>query len=59
MNLVDALETKQFNDGDLIIKQVSHSAGNYMFKVNNRNTRIRCEIFSKLTTFLSLEIGLL
>ena len=23
-------------------------AGNYMFKVNNRNTRIRCEIFSKL-----------
>ena len=23
-------------------------AGNYMFKVNNRNTRTRCEIFSKL-----------
>ena len=23
--------------------------GNYMFKVNNRNTRIRCEIYSKLT----------
>ena len=22
-------------------------AGNYMFKVNKRNTRIRCEIFSK------------
>ena len=25
-------------------------AGNYMFKVNNRNTRTRCEICSKLTT---------
>ena len=24
-------------------------AGNCMFKVNNRNTRIRCEIGSKLT----------
>ena len=24
-------------------------AGNYMFKVNNRNTTIRCEICSKLT----------
>ena len=23
--------------------------GNYMFKVNNRNTRARCEICSKLT----------
>ena len=25
------------------------TASNYMFKVNNRNTRTRCEIFSKLT----------
>ena len=24
-------------------------AGNYMFKVNNRNTRARCKICSKLT----------
>ena len=24
-------------------------AGNYMFKVNNRDTRTRCEICSKLT----------
>ena len=24
-------------------------AGNYMFKVNNRNIRTRCEICSKLT----------
>ena len=26
-----------------------NSASNYMFKVNNRNTRRRCEIYSKLT----------
>ena len=26
-----------------------NTAGNYMFKVNNRNTRTRCEICSKLT----------
>ena len=37
MNLVDALETKQFSDGDLIIRQVSHSAGNYMSKVNKKH----------------------
>ena len=28
---------------------VLHPAGFYMFKVNNRNTRARCEICSKLT----------
>ena len=28
-------------------------AGNYMFKVNNRNTRTRCEICSKLTKNIS------
>ena len=26
-----------------------HQAGNYMFKVNNRHTRARCGIYSKLT----------
>ena len=26
-----------------------YPAGNYMFKVNNRNTRTRCDICSKLT----------
>ena len=26
-----------------------YPVGNYMFKVNNRNTRTRCEIYSKLT----------
>ena len=25
-----------------------HPAGNYIFKVNNRNTRARCEICSEL-----------
>ena len=28
---------------------VSNPAGNYMFKVTNKNTRARCEICSKLT----------
>ena len=32
-----------------IIHQQINTAGNYMFKVNNRNTRTRCEICSKLT----------
>ena len=27
----------------------NHPAGNYMFKVNNINTKTRCEICSKLT----------
>ena len=26
-----------------------HPVSNFMLKVNNRNTRIRCEIYSKLT----------
>ena len=28
---------------------MTNPAGNYMFKVNNRNTRTRCDICSKLT----------
>ena len=31
------------------IESSTYPAGNYMFKVNNRNTRTRCEICSKLT----------
>ena len=31
-------------------------AGNYMFKVNNRNTRTRCKICSKLTIKISLSV---
>ena len=31
------------------VKTCSYPAGNYMFKVNNKNTRTRCEISSKLT----------
>ena len=30
----------------------SYPAGNYMFKVKNRNTRARCEIYSKLAIVL-------
>ena len=33
------------------LNSVSNPAGNCMFKVNNRNTRTRCEICSKLICF--------
>ena len=33
----------------LVKAEKTHPAGNYLFKVNNRNTRTRCEICSKLT----------
>ena len=32
-----------------IIFIYQYPAGNYMFRVDNRNTRVRCEICSKLT----------
>ena len=32
-----------------VINVVQNIAANYIFKVNNRNTRARCEICSKLT----------
>ena len=39
-----------------IILVVFSIAGNYMFKVNNRNTRTRYEICSKLTIKTPLNI---
>ena len=33
----------------MISEVITHPAGKYMFKVNNRNTRTRCEICSKVT----------
>ena len=30
-------------------------AGNYMFKINNRNTRTKCEICSKLTIIVNFQ----
>ena len=33
----------------MLIEKGSTPAGNYMFKVNNKNTRTRCEVCSKLT----------
>ena len=38
------------NAGKLLrLSRYYYPAGNYMFKVNNRNTRTRCDICSKLT----------
>ena len=34
---------------DLVFLTATYPAGNYMFKINNRNTRTRSEICSKLT----------
>ena len=40
----------QQNPSKIPLRQASfYSAGNYKFKVSNRNTRTRCEICSKLT----------
>ena len=33
----------------LVLLRLRYAAVNYMFKVNNRNTRTKCEIYSKLT----------
>ena len=32
-----------------IIKKINNPAGIYLFKVNDRNSRTKCEICSKLT----------
>ena len=34
---------------ELFVVNGFYPAGSYMFKVNNRNTRTKCEICSKLT----------
>ena len=38
-----------FKSFSTAIFRKTNLAGNYMLKVNNRNTRTRCEICSKLT----------
>ena len=35
--------------GSIEVEHIMYPAGNYMLKVNNRNTRTMCEICSKLT----------
>ena len=36
-------------NAETFIALFNYPAGNYVFKLNNRNTRARCEICSKLT----------
>ena len=38
-----------FSSVAIVDSEQVNPANNYMFKVNNRNTRRRCEVFSKLT----------
>ena len=48
-------ENRRYDDKKESVKQYQkekyciYPAGNYMFKLNNRDTRTRCEICSKLT----------
>ena len=46
--LVQCHEVNKF-ESKFKFNVVSYIAGNYMLKVNNRNTRTMCEICSKLT----------
>ena len=39
------------NDLNKDLEKINNSAGIYLLKVNNRNTRWRCEIYSNLTYF--------
>ena len=50
-NYFETLETTSLKFIVTYVEQTKNGypAGNYMFKVNNRNTRTRCEICSKLT----------
>ena len=43
--------------GNVHIFYVYYQTGNYLFKVNNRNTRTRCEICSKLTIKTEVNVG--
>ena len=47
ISILERANIPQFSKLDNIVTSIP--AGNYMFKVNNRNTRTRCEICSKLT----------
>ena len=47
-SVIVSLFMKQFDDA-ISITVVSDPAGNYFFRVNNRNTRTRREICSRLT----------
>ena len=48
MYLLDRLSIVAIHSGDAVLRQVN-TVGIYLLKVNNRNTRTRCEICSKLT----------
>ena len=55
LNIDSQLESEVYNLASILSDKVNIycnymelPAGNYMFKVNNRNTRTRCEICSKL-----------
>ena len=48
-DMCSLVQSNKKNSGLVAEFAMYHPAGNYMFKVNNENTRIGCEICSKLT----------
>ena len=51
-------ENGQKSVGHMLMRETCHiPAVNYMFKVNNKNTRTKCEICSKLTIDTSRRSG--
>ena len=46
---IKLLSEASFNNLTNGASQGDYPAGNYMFKVNNRNSRTRCELCSKVT----------
>ena len=46
---VNSWASEKFIYHEIRLKKTTTPAGFYLFKVNNRNTRTRCEIRSKLT----------
>ena len=45
-----ATHHKSNNGFKTVFEKIEHPAKIYLFKVNNRNTRKRCELYSELTT---------
>ena len=47
--IISQKPNRELSAGKIFEINYTNPAGNHMFKVNNRNTRTRCEICSKLT----------
>ena len=48
-SVIDVSEDPKYTSGLALLSNSTIPVDNYMFEVNNRNTRTRCEICSELT----------